>query len=253
MGLGKTIQSIALLSHLLEKGNAGPFLVVAPLSTLSNWSQEFAKWAPAMTVLTYKGPPAARKDAQRELSALYTDSKGRRKSSRDAKQGSRQLNVLLTTYEYVMRDRAVLRRVGWEYIIVDEGHRMKNAQSKFAQTLGTLYTAKRRLLLTGTPLQNSLPELWALLNFLLPSIFASVDTFEGWFNKPFAQFSGSQQASANAGSTDETCALAHEERMLVIHRLHEVLRPFVLRRVKSAVLGQLPEKVEKALRCDLTA
>ena len=78
-----------------------------------------------------------------------------------------------------MRDRAVLRRVGWEYIVVDEGHRMKNASSKFAQTLGNMYTAKRRLLLTGTPLQNSLPELWALLNFLLPSIFSSVDTFEG--------------------------------------------------------------------------
>ncbi|KAH8047787.1 hypothetical protein JL721_12096 [Aureococcus anophagefferens] len=182
MGLGKTIQSIALLAHLLEKGNPGPFLVVAPLSTLSNWSHEFAKWAPGMT-------------------------------------GSRQLNVLLTTYEYVMRDRAVLRRVEWEYIVVDEGHRMKNANSKFAQTLGNLYSAKRRLLLTGTPLQNSLPELWALLNFLLPSIFSSVDTFEGWFNKPFSQFSGAPQANVDK---EESCALAHEERMLVIHRLHEL-------------------------------
>ena len=141
-----------------------------------------------MTVLTYKGPPSARKEAQKELASLYTNDAGRRRrggvaaaaAAREAsKQGSRQLNVLLTTYEYVMRDRAVLRRVGWEYIVVDEGHRMKNASSKFAQTLGNMYTAKRRLLLTGTPLQNSLPELWALLNFLLPSIFSSVDTFEG--------------------------------------------------------------------------
>ena len=254
MGLGKTIQSIALLAHLLEKGNPGPFLVVAPLSTLSNWSHEFAKWAPGMTVLTYKGPPAARKEAQRELAALgeATTKGGRRRrpAPGEGRQGSRQLNVLLTTYEYVMRDRAVLRRVEWEYIVVDEGHRMKNANSKFAQTLGNLYSAKRRLLLTGTPLQNSLPELWALLNFLLPSIFSSVDTFEGWFNKPFSQFSGAPQANVDR---EESCALAHEERMLVIHRLHEVLRPFVLRRVKSAVLGQLPEKVEKVLRCDLTA
>merc|ERR1719506_3307606 len=105
-----------------------------------------------------------------------------------------------------MRDRAVLRRVGWEYIIVDEGHRMKNAQSKFAQTLGTLYTAKRRLLLTGTPLQNSLPELWALLNFLLPSIFSSVDTFEQWFSTPFQKDLG------------ETVALNEEESILVINR-----------------------------------
>ena len=253
MGLGKTIQTIALLAHLLERGVPGPFLVVAPLSTLSNWSQEFAKWAPAMTVLPYKGPPAARKEAQKELASLYTNDAGRGRrgaaaaaaARESSKQGSRQLNVLLTTYEYVMRDRAVLRRVGWEYIVVDEGHRMKNASSKFAQTLGTMYTAKRRLLLTGTPLQNSLPELWALLNFLLPTIFSSVDTFEDWFNKPFSNMKATED--------EASVELAHEERMLVIHRLHEVLRPFVLRRVKSAVLGQLPEKVEKVLRVDLTA
>jgi len=123
---------------------------------------------------------------------------------------------------------------------------MKNANSKFAQTLGQLYTAKRRLLLTGTPLQNSLPELWALLNFLLPSIFSSCDTFDAWFNRPFSQF------GAAAMQDSDSTSLGHEERMLVINRLHEVLRPFVLRRVKAAVLGQLPEKVEKVLRCQLT-
>ena len=149
-----------------------------------------------MTVLTYKGPPSARKEAQKELASLYTNDAGRRRrggvaaaaaAREQSKQGSRQLNVLLTTYEYVMRDRAVLRRVGWEYIVVDEGHRMKNASSKFAQTLGNMYTAKRRLLLTGTPLQNSLPELWALLNFLLPSIFSSVDTFEAVWKSNFGR------------------------------------------------------------------
>lgn len=71
---------------------------------------------------------------------------------------------------------------------LDEGHRMKNSHSKFAQTLGTKYTSKHRILLTGTPLQNNLPELWSLLNFLLPTIFSSVDTFDQWFNKPFAAF-----------------------------------------------------------------
>lgn len=274
MGLGKTIQSIALLAHLAEdKQNYGPFLVVAPLSTLSNWANEFAKWAPGLVVVCYKGPPTARKETQKEIQSYLTARKRSRSSvvSRaaaaaaaksgdendeeyvdddvdDAPRGAEKpsFSVLLTTYEYIMRDRAVLRKVDWQYIIVDEGHRMKNANSKFAQTLGNLYTARRRLLLTGTPLQNSLPELWALLNFLLPTIFSSVDTFEGWFNKPFTHF-------GSAGQQNDDAALGHEERMLVINRLHEVLRPFVLRRVKAAVLGQLPDKVEKVLRCDLSA
>ncbi|KAJ8599552.1 hypothetical protein CTAYLR_007117 [Chrysophaeum taylorii] len=276
MGLGKTIQSIALLAHLAEeKHNFGPFMVVAPLSTLSNWANEFAKWTPDLVVLCYKGPPTARKDVQKDIQQYLT---ARKRSGRDvvpsrsevgkkkprdhddddgddhptgvAQHEKPNFSVLLTTYEYVMRDRAVLRKVDWQYIIVDEGHRMKNANSKFAQTLGNLYTAKRRLLLTGTPLQNSLPELWALLNFLLPSIFSSVDTFEGWFNKPFAQFGAASQQQA---LSEDGGALGHEERMLVINRLHEVLRPFVLRRVKAAVLGQLPEKIEKVIRCDLSS
>ena len=225
MGLGKTIQSIALITYVMEvKHNNGPFLVVVPLSTLSNWVNEFRKWAPDVVLVTYKGVPQLRKDIFREEMA------------------SGQFNVLLTTYEYIMKDKAVLRKFGWQYIIVDEGHRMKNAQSKFAQTLGSMYTSRNRLLLTGTPLQNSLPELWALLNFLLPTIFKSVDTFEQWFSKPFAQFSG----------TGETNELSDEERMLIINRLHQVLRPFLLRRMKANVLDQLPDKVEKVLRCDLS-
>lgn len=295
MGLGKTIQSIALLAHLAEeKRNYGPFMVVAPLSTLSNWANELAKWAPGLVALCYKGPPAARKEVQKEIQQyLATRKRASRgvvpsraevgkKSAKSTFASSLRphaggdddededmmeldedddesavvgadhekpnFSVLLTTYEYVMRDRAVLRKVDWQYIIVDEGHRMKNANSKFAQTLGNLYTARRRLLLTGTPLQNSLPELWALLNYLLPSIFSSVDTFEGWFSKPFSQFGSAQQSAAEEGA-----GLGHEERMLVINRLHEVLRPFVLRRVKASVLGQLPEKIEKVIRCELSA
>ncbi|KAF4325303.1 hypothetical protein BBO99_00000378 [Phytophthora kernoviae] len=225
MGLGKTIQSISLLTYVTEvKHNHGPFLVVVPLSTLSNWVNEFKKWAPDLVLVVYKGPPQVRKELHKQEMA------------------SCQFNVLLTTYEYIMKDKHVLRKYDWQYIIVDEGHRMKNAQSKFAMTLGTMYTSRNRLLLTGTPLQNSLPELWALLNFLLPTIFESVDTFEQWFSKPFAQFSGN-------GESNE---LSDEERMLIINRLHQVLRPFLLRRVKSSVLDQLPDKVEKVLKCELS-
>ena len=242
IGLGKTIQAISLVSYLMEfKENLGPYLVIVPLSTLSNWVNEFAKWCPSVRVVVYKGNPAQRRE-------LY---------KMEVRNG--QFNVLLTTYEYIIKDKGSLKKLIWQYAIVDEGHRMKNAQSKFAVTLGTQYTTKNRILLTGTPLQNNLPELWALLNFLLPSIFNSVESFDQWFNRPFAQFSNASGPSAAtasaAGETEESAdqMLNNEERMLIIHRLHELLRPFMLRRVKSEVLDQLPEKVEKVLRCELSS
>ncbi len=231
MGLGKTIQAISLISYLMEyKNNLGPYLVIVPLSTLSNWVNEFQKWLPSAHLICYKGIPAQRKEIYREK----------------VKNG--HFNVLLTTYEYIIKDKASLRKIEWQYAIVDEGHRMKNAASKFAKTLSTQYDTKYRLLLTGTPLMNDLSELWALLNFLLPSIFNSVDTFDQWFNRPFAQFGNS-----NKDDSEENSGLTNEERMFIIHRLHELLRPFMLRRVKSEVLDQLPEKVEKILRCELSS
>lgn len=137
--------------------------------------------------------------------------------------------------------------------VLAEGHRMKNAESRFAQVLHG-YLSKRRLLLTGTPLQNSLPELWSLLNFLLPSIFNSPETFDAWFNKPFATFAGaSSSASSSAASEEAGFRLREEEKLLVVQRLHELLRPFMLRRVKAAVLSQLPSKVERVLKCELSA
>ena len=98
---------------------------------------------------------------------------------------SNQYNVILTTYDFVMRDKTALCKLKYTYMIIDEGHRMKNAHCKLTQIL-TQFSAKHRLLLTGTPLQNSLPELWSLLNFLLPKIFESVKSFDEWFNTPFA-------------------------------------------------------------------
>lgn len=97
-----------------------------------------------------------------------------------------RFNVLITTYEYIIKDKPVLSKVKWKYQIIDEGHRMKNHHCKLTQILNTHYLSPHRLLLTGTPLQNKLPELWALMNFLLPSIFKSVSTFDQWFNAPFA-------------------------------------------------------------------
>eukprot|EP01038_Epipyxis_sp_PR26KG_P004082 gene4082-5828_t len=229
---GKTIQTISLLCYLIEfKNNNGPFLIIVPLSTLSNWVNEFNRWSPDIIKIVYKGQPNERKNILKD----------------EVEPGN--FNVLLTTYEYIMKDKTQLKKIPWQYIIVDEGHRMKNAQSKFAQTLGTQYQSKNRILLTGTPLQNNLPELWALLNFLLPTIFSSVDTFDQWFNKPFAAFRN--QSSDPDGNAEGSSVLSQEERMLIVYRLHEVLRPFMLRRVKDQVLDQLPDKIEKVLKCNL--
>ncbi|CAK1548229.1 unnamed protein product [Leptosia nina] len=222
MGLGKTIQTIALVTYLMEKKKVnGPFLIIVPLSTLSNWVLEFEKWAPTVQVVSYKGSPQSRRLVQTQM--------------RSAK-----FNVLLTTYEYVIKDKGVLAKVQWKYMIIDEGHRMKNHHCKLTQVLNTHYVAPHRLLLTGTPLQNKLPELWALLNFLLPSIFKSCSTFEQWFNAPFA-------------TTGEKVELNEEETILIIRRLHKVLRPFLLRRLKKEVESQLPDKVEYIIKCDMSA
>eukprot|EP00002_Diphylleia_rotans_P017190 TRINITY_DN3337_c0_g1_i2.p1 TRINITY_DN3337_c0_g1~~TRINITY_DN3337_c0_g1_i2.p1 ORF type:complete len:1271 (+),score=224.39 TRINITY_DN3337_c0_g1_i2:858-4670(+) len=223
MGLGKTIQTISLVAHLMEKkGNNGPYLVIVPLSTLPNWRNEFHKWAPDIKTLTVSGGLTERKEVYKQSLV----------------QG--KFNVVLTTYEYIIRDKAILSKTNWEYMIVDEGHRMKNHSSKLSTVLAQNYKSRYRLLITGTPLQNNLHELWSLLNFLLPTVFNSVDNFEMWFNAPFS----------NSG---EKLDCNEEERFLVINRLHQVLRPFLLRRLKSDVENQLPDKVEYVLRCDMSA
>lgn len=150
--------------------------------------------------------------------------------------------VCITTYEFIIRDRSNLARPHWVHMIIDEGHRMKNTQSKLSQTLNQHYNTKFRLILTGTPLQNSLPELWALLNFVLPRVFNSVQSFDEWFNAPFA----------NTGGQDKI-ALNEEEQLLVLRRLHKVLRPFLLRRLKKDVEADLPDKVERIIRCKMSA
>ncbi|OJI98989.1 hypothetical protein ASPVEDRAFT_25827 [Aspergillus versicolor CBS 583.65] len=224
MGLGKTIQTISLITHIIEKKrNNGPFLVIVPLSTLTNWNLEFEKWAPSVSRIVYKGPPNARKQQQQNI-----------------RWGNFQ--VLLTTYEYIIKDRPILSKIKWTHMIVDEGHRMKNSQSKLSSTLSQYYTSRYRLILTGTPLQNNLPELWALLNFVLPNIFKSVKSFDEWFNTPFA----------NTGGQDRM-DLSEEEQLLVIRRLHKVLRPFLLRRLKKDVEKDLPDKQERVIKCRFSA
>ncbi|KAJ1963043.1 ATP-dependent DNA helicase Snf21, partial [Dispira parvispora] len=224
MGLGKTIQTISLITFLIEKKRQnGPFLIIVPLSTLPNWNMEFDKWAPSVRKVVYKGSPPVRRSLQQN----------------EIRHGNFQ--VLLTTFEYIIKDRPVLSRIKWVHMIIDEGHRMKNVKSKLTQTINQYYNTRYRLILTGTPLQNNLPELWALLNFVLPRIFDSVTSFDEWFNTPFA----------NSGGHDRI-ALTEEEALLVIRRLHKVLRPFLLRRLKKDVESELPDKVESVIKCRMS-
>jgi ATP-dependent helicase STH1/SNF2 len=224
MGLGKTIQTISLITYLIEKKQQpGPYLVIVPLSTLTNWNNEFEKWAPSVQKIVYKGPPNQRRQYQQQI-----------------RWG--QFQVLLTTYEFIIKDRPILSKIKWVHMIVDEGHRMKNANSKLSSTITQYYTTRYRLILTGTPLQNNLTELWAMLNFVLPTIFKSVKSFDEWFNTPFA----------NTGGQDKM-ELTEEEQLLVIRRLHKVLRPFLLRRLKKDVEKDLPDKTERVIKCNFSS
>ncbi|XP_021304222.1 chromatin structure-remodeling complex protein SYD isoform X6 [Sorghum bicolor] len=228
MGLGKTVQVISLLCYLMEtKNDRGPFLVVVPSSVLPGWESELSFWAPSINKIAYSGPPEERRKMFKEMIV------------------HQKFNVLLTTYEYLMNkhDRPKLSKIQWHYIIIDEGHRIKNASCKLNADL-KLYRSSHRLLLTGTPLQNNLEELWALLNFLLPNIFNSSEDFSQWFNKPF---------ESNGDNSPDEALLSEEENLLIINRLHQVLRPFVLRRLKHKVENELPEKIERLVRCEPSA
>ncbi|KAK4419537.1 Chromatin structure-remodeling complex protein SYD [Sesamum alatum] len=228
MGLGKTVQVISLICYLMEtKNDRGPFLVVVPSSVLPGWESEINFWAPSIHKIVYSGPPEERRRLFKEQIV------------------HQKFNVLLTTYEYLMNkhDRPKLSKIQWHYIIIDEGHRIKNASCKLNADLKH-YRSNHRLLLTGTPLQNNLEELWALLNFLLPNIFNSSDDFSQWFNKPF---------ESNGDNSPDEALLSEEENLLIINRLHQVLRPFVLRRLKHKVENELPEKIERLIRCEASA
>ncbi|KAK6130355.1 hypothetical protein DH2020_035912 [Rehmannia glutinosa] len=215
MGLGKTIQTISLIAYLMEnKGVTGPHLIVAPKAVLPNWVNDIS-------------------------AVLYDGRLDERKALREEYSGEGKFNVLITHYDLIIRDKAFLRKIHWHYLIVDEGHRLKNYDCVLARTLVSGYRIRRRLLLTGTPIQNSLQELWSLLNFLLPNIFNSVENFEEWFNAPFAD-------KCDVSLTDE-------EQLLVIRRLHHVIRPFILRRKKDEVEKFLPSKVQVILKCDMSA
>ncbi|KAF2758351.1 chromatin-remodeling complex ATPase-like protein [Pseudovirgaria hyperparasitica] len=202
MGLGKTLQTISFIGYLRFMCDIkGPHLVAVPKSTLDNWAREFAKWIPEVHVLVLQG-------AKDERAQLIAD----RLTPED-------FDVCITSYEMILREKTHLKKIAWEYIIIDEAHRIKNERSSLAEII-RVFNSRNRLLITGTPLQNNLHELWALLNFLLPDVFGDAEAFDEWFS--------------GQGSDSDT----------VVQQLHKVLRPFLLRRVKSDVEKSLLPKKE---------
>jgi len=228
MGLGKTIQVVAFVGHLRALSVYGPILIVAPLSTLRNWVKEFKKWLPNCPVCLYHGNKQERAKIR---------SKNFLRKQKDPK-----FPVVVTSYEMTIADRAPLGKLRWIELIVDEGHRLKNMDCKLIKTLKS-YDSQNRLLLTGTPLQNNLRELWSLMNFLLPEIFDSLESFEHWFD--FTE----KTIEDDEGRAE---LIRKEANNQVLSKLHEILRPFVLRRLKIHVLHQLPEKKEIVLYPGLT-
>ncbi|KAL3360970.1 hypothetical protein AABB24_014074 [Solanum stoloniferum] len=230
MGLGKTIQSIALLASLFEE-KVSPHLVIAPLSTLRNWEREFATWAPQMNVVMYVGGAQARA-VIREYELFFPKNLKKTKKKKsgqivgESKQDRIKFDVLLTSYEMILMDSASLKPIMWECMIVDEGHRLKNKDSKLFSSLKQ-YSSRHRVLLTGTPLQNNLDELFMLMHFLDAGKFGSLEEFQ----QEFADISQEEQVS----------------------RLHKMLAPHLLRRLKKDVMTELPPKKELILRVELSS
>ncbi|KFY96675.1 hypothetical protein V500_02336 [Pseudogymnoascus sp. VKM F-4518 (FW-2643)] len=231
MGLGKTIQTISLIALLREKEKyLGPHLIVAPLSTLSNWVEEFQKWTPSVPVLLYHGDPAKREELRTTKITKHLEN-GRPTS---------KFPVVCTSYDIILRDKNYLSHINWEFIIIDEGHRLKNFNSQLFQELRK-FTSATRLLISGTPLQNNLKELWSLLNFLLPTVFVDWEAFESWFD-----FSDLQDEEG----TEEF--IADQKKQELVKKIHLVLQPLLLRRIKADVEHMLPRKREYVLYAPMT-
>jgi SNF2 family DNA or RNA helicase len=220
MGLGKTVQTIAILVYFAEvRRDWGPHLIVVPTTVVMNWKAEFERWAPGLKVLTYMGSRAERAERRKGWTA------------EDA------FHVCIVSYGTAVRDASKLRTKRWGFLVLDEAHVIKNFASLKWQTLFE-FRSEFRLLLSGTPLQNSVMELWSLFHFLLPraSAFQSNTEFRDWFSNPMNDMvSGRREL--------------HEE---TVRRLQALLRPFMLRRLKRDVESELPGKIEKVIMCQLS-
>ncbi|XP_035391960.1 chromodomain-helicase-DNA-binding protein 8 isoform X1 [Electrophorus electricus] len=217
MGLGKTIQSIALLSEVFTAGVQGPFLIIAPLSTITNWEREFTTWT-EMNAIVYHGSLASRQMIQQY--EMYC------KDDKDHLiPGAYKFDALITTFEMVLSDCPELREIYWRCVIIDEAHRLKNRNCKLLDSLKML-NLEHKVLLTGTPLQNTVEELFSLLHFLEPAQFPS----ETEFLRDFGDLKTEEQ----------------------VQKLQAILKPMMLRRLKEDVEKNLAPKQETIIEVELT-
>lgn len=230
MGLGKTLQTIAFFAHLKSKNQYGPFLVVCPASTLQNWMDEIQRFAPELRGLLYYS--SDKKQRKRWLDQHRHEPK----TPRDRL----EFPIFVTSYEIAINDSRMLGSLKWKFIVVDEGHRLKNRNARLTRELKS-YPSANRLILTGTPVHNNLAELWSLLNFILPDIFDNLEEFEKWFD-----FSDLHSEGGSAR------LLSREQTQHVISMLRDILDPFILQREKKHVEKDLPPKKEYMLYAPLT-
>jgi len=229
MGLGKTIQSIALMAYLKQfKKKNGFFLVIVPKSTMPNWSRECKKWIPTLDCLILNPVKEEREETLKLIA-------------------NRKFEVVITSYEGVNICINKLKKIKWELLIIDEAHRIKNENALLSKNV-RLLQSKFRLLVTGTPLQNNLYELWALLNFLMPDIFSSSSDFDDWFGMG-SNKEGDEEGEENKEKMEEE---AEERNAEIVQQLHRILKPFLLRRTKSEVERSLPPKKEIHIKVGLT-
>lgn len=220
MGLGKTIQTIAFLSYLYENENIqGPHLIVVPKSTLGNWVKEFDSWCPSIKTLKL----VAANPFREEIIDQYLV--------------PGQFDVCITSYQGIPLCYSSLRKFDWNFLIIDEAQKIKNNESNLSHLIRRL-SSKHRLLITGTPLQNNLHELWSLLNFLLPKMFSSSSDFDEWF-----------RLGAKEGLSDSEI---EKNNVRMVQMLHKVLKPFILRRTKSEVEREIPPKKEIMVTVKMT-
>jgi len=225
MGLGKTVQSISVMAYLAERYNIwGPFLVIAPASTLHNWQQEIARFVPDLNVIPYWGTAKDRKVLRKLWDRKHVT------YTRDS-----PFHVVVSSYQLVVQDAQYFQKMRWQYMILDEAQAIKSSQSSRWKSLLNFHS-RNRLLLTGTPIQNNMQELWALLHFIMPSLFDSHDEFSEWFSKDIES-----HAQSNTKLNEDQ-----------LRRLHMILKPFMLRRVKKHVQKELGDKIELDVYCDLT-
>ena len=225
MGLGKTVQALSMLAYVAEKYNIwGPFLVITPASTLHNWQQEVARFVPSFKVVPYWGSPQERKILRHFWDQRYLHTR------------NASFHVVITSYQLVITDFKYFNRIKWQYVVLDEAQAIKSSGSQRWKML-LEFKCRNRLLLSGTPIQNSMAELWALLHFVMPTLFDSHDEFQDWFSKDIES-----SAEGSKGQIDEK----------QISRLHTLLKPFMLRRIKKDVENELTDKLEVLMYCPLT-